>query len=86
MRLKLLDDQRCGVRDEVVRARGGDQHGVELVRVDSGPGKRASAGLRSLKWDGALGSLARWRSKDMIQRNYFSHAIPPSRKAIRTPG
>ncbi len=37
---------------------------------------RASAGRRSLSWDGALASIARWRSKDMIVRNYFSHDIP----------
>jgi uncharacterized protein YkwD len=39
---------------------------------------RASAGLRALKVDSTLASLARWRSKDMITRNYFSHNIPPS--------
>jgi uncharacterized protein YkwD len=37
---------------------------------------RASAGLRALKVDSTLSSIARWRSKDMIQRNYFSHTIP----------
>jgi uncharacterized protein YkwD len=37
---------------------------------------RAAAGLRSLKVDGALTSIARWRSKDMIVRDYFSHDIP----------
>ncbi len=36
---------------------------------------RASAGLRSLKVDSALTSIARWRSKDMIDRDYFSHTI-----------
>ena len=39
---------------------------------------RASAGLRALKIDSALTSIARWRSKDMITRNYFSHNIPPA--------
>jgi uncharacterized protein YkwD len=39
---------------------------------------RASAGLRALKVDATLTSIARWRSKDMITRNYFSHNIPPS--------
>jgi uncharacterized protein YkwD len=39
---------------------------------------RASAGLRALKVDSTLTSIARWRSKDMITRNYFSHNIPPS--------
>ena len=37
---------------------------------------RASAGKRSLQWDSALASIARWRSKDMIVRDYFSHDIP----------
>src|SRR4051794_20939555 len=37
---------------------------------------RASAGLRALKVDSTLRSVARWRSKDMIARNYFSHSIP----------
>jgi uncharacterized protein YkwD len=37
---------------------------------------RANAGLRSLKVDSTLSSVARWRSKDMITRNYFSHTIP----------
>ena len=37
---------------------------------------RAAAGLRSLKVDSALTSIARWRSKDMIARDYFSHDIP----------
>ena len=37
---------------------------------------RASAGLRALKVDSTLRSVARWRSKDMIVRDYFSHTIP----------
>jgi uncharacterized protein YkwD len=37
---------------------------------------RAAAGLRSLKVDSTLTSIARWRSKDMIRRDYFSHTIP----------
>jgi len=37
---------------------------------------RASAGLRSLRVDSTLTSVARWRSKDMIERDYFSHDIP----------
>ena len=36
---------------------------------------RASAGLRSLKVDSKLTAIARWRSKDMIVRDYFSHTI-----------
>jgi uncharacterized protein YkwD len=37
---------------------------------------RAAAGLRSLRVDSTLTSVARWRSKDMIDRDYFSHTIP----------
>jgi len=37
---------------------------------------RASAGLRALRVDSTLTSIARWRSKDMIVRDYFSHSIP----------
>ena len=37
---------------------------------------RAAAGLRSLKIDSALTSIARWRSRDMSRRDYFSHSIP----------
>ena len=37
---------------------------------------RASHGLRALKTDSALTKIARWRSKDMINRDYFSHTIP----------
>ncbi len=37
---------------------------------------RANAGLSALKVDSVLTSVARWRSKDMIERDYFSHTIP----------
>ncbi len=37
---------------------------------------RASAGLRALRVDSKLAGVARWRSQDMIQRDYFSHSIP----------
>jgi uncharacterized protein YkwD len=43
---------------------------------------RANAGRRALKVDSALTSIARYRSKDMITRNYFSHSIPPSGKQV----
>jgi uncharacterized protein YkwD len=39
---------------------------------------RASGGLKALKLDTALRTIARWRSKDMAQRDYFSHTIPGS--------
>ena len=37
---------------------------------------RASGGLRTLKLDTALRTVARWRSRDMVRRDYFSHTIP----------
>jgi uncharacterized protein YkwD len=37
---------------------------------------RASHGLRAVKVDATLTSVARWRSRDMAVRGYFSHAIP----------
>jgi uncharacterized protein YkwD len=43
---------------------------------------RASAGLPALTVDGALTDMARWRSKDMIDRDYFSHSIPPDGKKV----
>jgi hypothetical protein len=38
---------------------------------------RANAGRRALTLDSTLRTVARSRSKDMIERNYFSHSIPP---------
>jgi uncharacterized protein YkwD len=43
---------------------------------------RAAAGLKALKVDSTLTSVARSRSKDMIVRDYFSHNIPPSGKQV----
>ena len=43
---------------------------------------RAAAGLPALAVDAALVSMARWRSKDMIDRDYFSHSIPPDGKKV----
>ena len=37
---------------------------------------RASAGKPALSANASLTSVARWRSKDMNDRNYFSHNIP----------
>ena len=43
---------------------------------------RASAGLPALRWDSTLAGIARWRSQDMITRDYFSHTIPPSGEMV----
>jgi uncharacterized protein YkwD len=37
---------------------------------------RAAAGLERVQVDAALASVARWRSRDMVERGYFSHDIP----------
>lgn len=39
-------------------------------------GARVNNGLAPLQSNGTLVSLARWRSTDMLQRDYFSHTIP----------
>jgi uncharacterized protein YkwD len=43
---------------------------------------RASAGLNALVNDNYLHKEAEWRSKDMGDRNYFSHQIPPDNKYV----
>jgi uncharacterized protein YkwD len=43
---------------------------------------RASAGLKALRLDTALRTIARWRSKDMIDRDYFSHTIKGTSKNV----
>jgi uncharacterized protein YkwD len=43
---------------------------------------RASAGLGPLRNSSALHGLAQWRSKDMAERGYFAHEIPPDGKMV----
>lgn len=43
---------------------------------------RASAGLPPLAVDARLTWLARWRSRDMAVRGYFSHEIPPAGSTV----
>jgi uncharacterized protein YkwD len=43
---------------------------------------RASAGLRTLKTDGALRTIARWRSKDMAERDYLSHTVKGTSRGV----
>lgn len=38
-------------------------------------GARVNNGMAPLQQNGTLVGLARWRSSDMLQRNYFSHTI-----------
>ena len=39
-------------------------------------GARTNNGLAPLQYHGTLQGIARWRSQDMLNRNYFSHTIP----------
>jgi uncharacterized protein YkwD len=43
---------------------------------------RASAGLPALTNDSYLHKEAEWRAKDMGDRDYFSHTIPPGNKMV----
>jgi len=49
----------------------------EVLLVNLTNGARAAAGLGPLHVSSALHSLAEWRSKDMAERDYFAHEIPP---------
>jgi len=44
---------------------------------------RANGGLPTLAVDPELVDLARWRSRDMAERGYFSHAIPPAGTKVK---
>ncbi len=50
--------------------------GSEQELVSRTNQSRANAGLKALEVDPDLTAIARWRSKDMIDRDYFSHSIP----------
>lgn len=49
----------------------------ERELVDRTNQSRVAAGLAPLHVDAELTAVARWRSRDMSARGYFSHAIPP---------
>ena len=50
-----------------------DAEGELIARTEA---TRQDAGDSTLVVDPALARLARWRSRDMIERGYFSHDIP----------
>jgi uncharacterized protein YkwD len=52
--------------------------GSEAALVALTNASRASEGLAPLGVDPQLTTIARWRSRDMAIRGYFSHAIPPA--------
>ena len=49
--------------------------GSESMLISLQNQARASAGKKALKLDTDLRQVARWRSKDMVERGYFSHTI-----------
>lgn len=56
-------------------AAGWDQATAEATLWQLLNGTRANNGLNVLIQHGTLVGIARWRSQDMIQRDYFSHTI-----------
>lgn len=59
-------------------ATGWNQSSAEATLWQLMNGARVNNGLRPVQQNGTLVSLARWRSKDQIQRDYFSHTIKGS--------
>ena len=49
--------------------------GSEALLIAMQDRVRATAGPGSLEQDAALRAIARWRSRDMVERDYFSHTI-----------
>jgi uncharacterized protein YkwD len=56
-------------------ATGWNQSGAEATLWQLMNGARVNNGLRALQQNATLVSLARWRSKDEVQRNYFDHTV-----------
>jgi uncharacterized protein YkwD len=57
-------------------AAGWNQGSAEATLWQLLNGARANNGMAPLQQHGTLVGLARWRSTDMLDRNYFSHTIP----------
>ena len=56
-------------------ASGWNQSAAEATLWQLMNGARVNNGLAPVQSHGTLVSLARWRSRDMIERDYFSHTI-----------
>ncbi len=54
---------------------GWNQGAAEATLWQLMNGARVNNGRRAVQQHGTLVSLARWRSKDQVQRNYFSHTV-----------
>lgn len=59
----------------VAPATGWNQGSAEATLFRLMNGARVNNGLRAVQQNGTLVSLARWRSKDQVERDYFSHTI-----------
>ena len=57
-------------------AAGWNQSSAEATLWQLTNGDRVNNGVRPVQQHATLVSIARWRSKDMIVNNYFSHNIP----------
>jgi len=55
---------------------GWNQSGAEATLWQLTNGDRVNNGLRPVQQHSTLVAIARWRSKDMIVNDYFSHNIP----------
>ena len=56
-------------------ATGWQQGAAEATLFQLMNGARVNNGRRAVQQNGTLVSLARWRSKDQVDRNYFDHTI-----------
>jgi uncharacterized protein YkwD len=56
-------------------ATGWNQGSAEATLFQLMNGARVNNGLRAVQQDGTLVSLARWRSQDQVDRNYFDHVV-----------
>jgi uncharacterized protein YkwD len=56
-------------------ATGWNQSSAESTLWQLMNGARVNNGLRPVQQSGTMVSLARWRSKDQVQRNYFDHTV-----------
>jgi uncharacterized protein YkwD len=57
------------------QATGWNQGSAEATLFQLMNGARVNNGLRAVQQHSTLVSLARWRSKDQVERNYFDHYI-----------
>jgi uncharacterized protein YkwD len=59
-----------------------DLAGAEAIVFQQTNAERAKTGAKALVSDPALNALARSRSEDMVNRNYFDHVTPDGKKVF----